>query len=742
MKTIDRTVFVARTADGLAHANRVVVPEFGVVELRVYNAAASSKSHRLPRSATPRTAAAVGDDAFHFAPGLQLDPGPWTLDAGRHDRVKLRCDLYNPSNGITKAKLEMFVAREKAPVWTRELTADELVDGEQDLQFEIDNGAGGTLRGADWDGSLRGTDGRLRKSSRFPDGYLTIEHSPYKLKLSVEGEGLCRSPVAWTYLHVLVDKLELEYGTLDMLPTKRDHRRTLFQEVLSAGTAPTADTKIFLDSNLFKASDGDMFNNRLFDAHRDKWGRGPKLPLCARIHIRSSADAPVLAPLAIGASQFLWDWESRSAATGEAFTDRAMNYDVGKTNPKGRNCHKDRGGKRGKGGDVFPSQPGYAPPAVKQGQFPFEVKSAGKPREWAAISQAWRDGPYACKTGVVFQPARMAGDKYRVTVYSAHERKPDGKRRLDVDADAPLPIAPALRAVSGEFEIWRRIDVVRYMQKSNFPSFSLAQMKAYYEPAFVEVRDQTSGNVESYPAGEWNPRLQAILGGWSSFDRYFVDSAVDQHAAGAEGVVLRDHASAAAYLETRFPAQFPNPGDGDSWLTNLGLATDDDLRAHFQQPAIDALTSLFDHKIHANNGLNIFHVRRVTSLVADQMGTLAGLAHDFAGAKRAGKKEIDRCGFLLLIDAQYWAAAANPSYLPQTAAHECGHHFMLPHPRNTAENTGKHANRDRKAHDEAVDDCLMSYRDGVNKLCGFCRLRLRGWDKGALKTDGVRNEKT
>ncbi|MBX3636403.1 MAG: hypothetical protein KF683_13620 [Rubrivivax sp.] len=713
-----------------------------MVELRVYSPAASSKSHRLPRSATPRTAAAAGDDDFHFAPGPQLDPGPWTLDAARHDRVKLRCDFYNPSGAIGKAKLELFVAREKSAVWTRDLKGDELRDGEQDLEFVIDNGAGGTQRGPDWDGGLRGSDDRLRKGSRFPDGYLTIEHSPYKLKLTVEGEGLCRSPVAWTYLHVLVDKLELEYGTMDMLPTKRDHRRTLFQEVLNAGTAPTADTKICLDANLFKASAGEMFNNHLFNTHRDKWGRGPKLPLCARIHIRSSADAPVLAPLAIGTSRFLWDWESRSAATGETFTDQAMNYDVDKTKPKGRNCHKDRGGKRGKGDDVFPAQPGYAPPTVKQGQFPFKVKSAGKPREWAAMSQAWREGPYACKTGVVFQPARMAGDKYRLTVYSAHERKPDGKRRLDVDTDAPLPIAPALKAVSGEFEIWRRIDVVRYMQKSNFASFSLAVMKAYYEPAFVELRDQTGGNVEVYPSAEWNTRLAAILGRWTVFERLFVDGTIDQYAAGSEGVILRSRADAETHLEATFPAEFSNPGDADTWLTAQGIPDDNALSNRFQQPATDAMTTLFNHKIHANNGVNIFHVRRVTSLVADHMGTLAGLAHDFPGAKRAGQKAIDRCGFLLLIDNLYWSAAGQPAELPQTAAHECGHHFMLPHPRNTAENTDKHANRDYKAHDETVDDCLMSYRDGVNKLCGFCRLRLRGWDKGALKTDGARNEKT
>jgi hypothetical protein len=741
MKTIERNAYVARTAQGLSHNNRLVVPEFGVVELRVFKGGASSLSHRLARSKTPRDPSGTGTDDFHFAPGPQLDPGPWTVDATRHDRVTIRYHLYNPFGAVRKARLELFVRKEKKPVWQRELAGAELFDGERDLEVQIDN-AGALQRGTEWDGSLRATDGKIQKDKRFPDGFLTTEHSPYKLKLTVEGDALCRSPVAWTYLHVLIDKLELEWGTVDMIPTKRDHRRALFQEILDAGTAPTADTKIFMPGNQFKASSGEMFNNRLYDAHASRWGRGAKLPICAKVFVRDSADAPVPAPMALGHTKFMWDWESKSATTGNAFADQALDYLVDATHPKGRNCHNGRGGKRGGGDPVFPDQVGYAPPSAKAGHFPFKVSSCGKPRAWAAYTEAWREGVFASKTGVIFQPSRMAGDKYKLTLYASHERNADGKLRLHVDADAPLPIQGALKVESGEFEVWRRIDIVRYMQKSAFGAISLAAVKAFYQPAFVEINDKTGGNVETYPAGDWNTRLGAILAGWPSFDRYFVDTAVDQHAAGAEGVILRSRSDVANYLEATFPANFPNPGDADPWLTAQGLATDDDCRAHFQDRASDAMANLFNHQIHADDGLNIFHVRRITSLVQDNMATLAGLAHDFPGAKRAGKAEVERCGFLLFVDNQYWAATAHPGYLEQTAAHECGHHFMLPHPRNTAENTGAHANRDYKAHDQAVSDCLMSYRQGTNQLCGFCRLRLRGWNKDKLKTDGALNAKT
>jgi len=744
MKSIDRTAYLARTAEGLTHNNRLVVPEFGVVALRLFKGAASSQSHRLPRSKTPRDPAVVGDDNFHFAPGPQLDPGPWTVQAAREDKVKLRYDFYNPVAAVKKARIEIFVRGDKSPVWHRELKDAELYDGERDLLWKVEDAAGTLQDSADWDGSLRTVAGKLLKSKRFPDGFLTTEHSPYKFKITTEGDAMCRSPTAWTYVHVLIDKLELEYGTVDMIPTKRDHRRALFQEILDAGTAPTANTKVFLTSNQFKAKTDEMFDNRLFNAHAERWGRGPKLPICARVYVRSSGDLSVLAPKALGHTKFMWDWESRSAATGNTFVDQALNYDIGKVGPKGRNCHKERGGKRLASDEVFPAQPGHDPPTAQAGKFPFKVVSSGKPRAWAAYSEAWREGVFACKTGVIFQPARMAGDKYKLTLYAAHEQNADGKLRLHVDTDAPLPIQAALKVESGEFEIWRRIDIVKYIQKSLFGGMSLATVRGFYQRAFVEINDKTAGVVSVYPAGDWNTRAGAIIASWRDFDRYFVDPAVDQHAGGSQGLILRSRTSAKTYLRATFPASFPNDAALEAWLAAEGMATANDYAAYFKDVSTAAMLSLFDHVVHADDGLNIFHVSRANNLITNQMGTLVGLAHDFNGAKQAAnrsKEGTTRCAFLMLADAAYYALRA-PDTVEQVSAHECGHHFMLPHPRNTAENKGANANRDYKAHDMAVSDCLMSYRAGLNNLCGFCQLRLRGWNKNKLKVDGTLNEKT
>lgn len=742
MKSIDRTVHLARTADGLTHNNRLVVPEFGVVELRVLQGGTTSKSHRLPRSATPRVPAVLGDDAFHFAPGPQLDPGPWTVDVARHDRVVILYNLYNPFGAIKKAKLELFVRREKKAVWHRELEEDELLDGEHRLECHYDTGVQPLTRGREWDGGLRDDSGKLMKSTRFPDGFLTAEHSPYKLRLTAEGDALCRSPLAFTYVHVLIDKLEIEYGTTEMIPTKKDHRRDFFTDLLAQATPATADTKLYLSSNQFKSDSKQMFNNHLYDVYAHKWGRGPKLPLVVKVFVRSCGDAPVLAPKALGHTKFLWDWESVSAAGTNTFVNQAINYDVGKTKPKGRNCHKTRGGKRGGSDDVFIKQAGYDPPTAKNGKFPFKVVNTGKPRAWAAYSEAWREGVFASKTGVIFQPSRMAGDKYRATCYAAHELTDAGKIRLNVDSDAPLPIQPVLKVQTGEFEIWRRIDIVRYMQKSAFGGLNLATLKTYYDPAFVDINDKTNGNVEYYPAGEWNTRIAAQIAKWSDFDKYFVNSGTNQYTGGSQAVILRTRAEVETYLETTFPTTFPNPGDADLWLTQQGLADDEACNSHFQDGPVDIVKKLFNHKIHNDDGLNIFHVSRLTHF-AFRYG-LMGEAYDFPAATGDSKSGRRRCGFIQVVDAAFytnngWAGET----AEQTASHECGHHMMLPHPRNTAENQGKHADRDYKAHDKAVTDCLMSYRRDVKtKLCGLCQLRMRGWNKDKLKIAGADNEKT
>src|SRR5205085_2817028 len=56
----------------------------------------------------------------------------------------------------------------------------------------------------------------------FPDGYITLEHPPYKLRLSVtcgaDAELADRPALAWTYFHILIKSFELVLGDEEMVP--------------------------------------------------------------------------------------------------------------------------------------------------------------------------------------------------------------------------------------------------------------------------------------------------------------------------------------------------------------------------------------------------------------------------------------------------------------------------------------------------------------------------------------------
>jgi hypothetical protein len=713
-----KTVNVARTAHDKTHVNRLVLPEAAVVSLRLEKGSTKSKSYLLHDATTPRPAPTDGVDTFKFAPGPQLDPNTWAVDPARTDRVVIKYDLYNPHLGIEEATLELFRRWDAKPCWTRKLEKAELADGENELEFTY-TGSGGDEKKKEWDGSVD-------QSEFFPDGFVTTEHSPYKLRLTIKTtKARCQSPVAWTFFHVLVDKLELEYGDVETIDDNGDRakERAPFATLKTDHPDPkvAGPLKIHLVSNIFKKGHS-MFDDSLFTEYKTMWEHGPQIPLYAKIWTRDSADAPVLAPKALGKTRFLWDWESTAAATSNAFVDGKQNYKTDRTKPKGQNCHKDRGGKRDASDLVFPEYAGHdAAATLTVGSFPFEVKKCAE-RPWASLSRPWREGKLASKTGVMFRPARTAGDGWKVTVYAAHEVT-DAKRtpRLAVDTDAPLSIDAKLKAVSGVFQVWRRANFVRHMVKKNITTAGMAGMQNFYKPAFLDLKNDTAG-VEQYPSGEWNTAMQGVYNGWSDFQKYMLDPAVDQHASSTAGVVFRTRAQVKTYVMATFGMSGP---DTDTWLSNNGMATDNDHALARQGDAIAAMVTLFDAKIKAADGVNLFHVAYSHNLIPQITGSFTdGLAHDFA----AGSDR--RCGFLWLAPTNVYPAVAVPELTP---AHEFGHHFMLPHPRYSGENSGAKKMNDYKAHDRAVTNCVMSYNwTDTREFCGFCRLRLRGWSKDAL----------
>ncbi|HWC98825.1 MAG TPA: hypothetical protein VG456_18825 [Candidatus Sulfopaludibacter sp.] len=775
MAEFSNTVFVARTSDGLAHVNRLTVPEYGVVEIRIKKGAAGSLSHRMPGASTPRNPTGAGADNFNFAPGPQLNPAPavWTVDPARHDRVKFWYDLYNPFLNITKAKLEIFRRFDTSPIWTRELEGDELLEGEHELEFEYDN-AGVTAKRAEWDGAID-------TASRFPDGLLTVEHSPYKVRLRVEGPGQSKAHVAWTYVHVLIHHLELEWGVENAIPSTEVEARQPFHDLLNpragavAATPVSASIPIYLNSALFISrgsyhkpvfryfpsmnntvferlplihnSAAEMFDNTLYKKYKELWGNGPKIPIFCKVWIQDSGGAAVMAPKAIGKTKFLWDWEDRSAPTvapnANPFVDDAQNYDVAVTRPPGQNCHKDRGGKRSARRPVFPAQDGYDPcTPIRASDFPFEVKQCPSPRKWASYSYAWREEALAGKTGVMFRPSRMAGDKYRVTVYAAYETADGKKPRLELDTIAavpmapaaapPLPIAAPLQAISGDFEMWRRVPLIRYLKKTaGVTDLVFANISIYYQAAYLDLVDD-SGGVITYNPGDWDARLTAEIANWEAVDQYLVDPAVGQHAAGDEGIIFLTPAN----LHAHMVGMGYTAAEVTNWLNNQGFNNIQTYSKYCEGITRSALVELFNAEFRDNTpGVNISQVSVTHNLIVLAVA-LPGYSITDGEAADYPKSDEKHSAFLSLLDATQRAGMGFASTSEITAAHEFGHLFFLPHPAPVNGESGY------QAHDTTagVDNCVMSYNPNPRVFCGLCRLRLRGWDKSKLETTQINHK--
>ncbi|MFP2932486.1 hypothetical protein ACLESO_46530 [Pyxidicoccus sp. 3LG] len=694
MPRIPLTASVALTPPGGRNRNRLRPATFGVSDFRLTTpGGASSRCHRPAPFHEP----GPGEDGFHFAP--EMEP------------VEVAYRLANSASLARTGKLELFTRYRKAPLWTRELSSAELTAGDHRLPW----------------------DGRVPVCEAFPDGVVTVEHSPYKLKLTLQGSGWAECPVAWTYFHVLVDGIELELGDPRVL--KRKQHRELATEM---GRLPASGEKaeVRLVSNLFKTDPKELEEDVDFHQYRAAWGNGPELPLFARAWVKDSGGRRVDAPKALGRVRFLWDWEdeaedvTRHAARARAFLEQALNRQCSASQPKGDNAHKDVGGKRGTPSScVFPKQRGYAPQATpRDGVFPFLVMPCRK-RGWAAYSQAWTSGAFAGRTGVLFQPSRIAGDAWRVTVQLAYDRRRDGGVVLDVEDDAPLPAA--IRASTGVFETWREVHITRVVRKnSGVTGFSLATVQEQFERAYLRLVDR-SGGVTELEAKEYNTRIAKALKRERRWEvRAAIDPAVDQHASGSQALTFRTYAEFLEEVKRQKGCDYAAiPRSRRS--SEIELPDESTYNRRCKDWAKEILTSAFDEVSGGDPGLVLLQFSGLYNLAREPGGVpVNGFSRELPSRPRT------RCAVVLCGTATSYSGNSNT--LEQTLAHEIGHQLFLPHapfPLHRIPGGALAA-----SHDQDGSDCLMGYDFSVERrLCGLCLLRLRGWNSKMLNSDGSRN---
>ncbi|MCC7539131.1 MAG: hypothetical protein IT379_23115 [Deltaproteobacteria bacterium] len=413
------------------------------------------------------------------------------------EKVEIKWKLHNPDNATTLT-LALYRSGSGAPIWTRTL------DAEAAKAEKLDE---------EWDGSFPGSEW-----ASFPSHLVTVEHSPYMLKATAgdnAAEGLVER---WTYLDVIIDKIELFWGGKALLPVGAPNgvdglysaqtaldERAINDELVTKKRGddtldPAATYDVVLRCNQFTSyvydmDDGhSMVRNPLWKSHRKQWGDGPRIPLVAKIHIAKAAGGAVHggdAAKAIGGTKFLWDWESKDeiAALGtlglngsvETFLTDSLDYlrNAGTGPPGSTNCHTDHAGKRGGADAVF----------LRLNALSTEQAACGT-RVWAAHAKAILTGTHAGCVGVMFQPSRMGLDTYAVSVYAQPDGGAGGAAALDVvspASDLVRDYGPLPRAKSGTFQTLRKVRV-RYVRKSNAVQTAvLATIATEYRKAGVVI---------------------------------------------------------------------------------------------------------------------------------------------------------------------------------------------------------------------------------------------------------------
>jgi hypothetical protein len=657
---------------------------------------------------------------------------PWTLvsliyvpniASGKEDpKPKIKWTIKDPSVAITSGQFELFRTRDPedaAPIWTQSLSAEQLRDGNHELE---------------WDGQIGG-------HADFPDSYVSIEFSPYRLKLTVTDGG--RKEDKEVKFEVTVVDFEILLGDKAVLGDAKD--TALYDVLVTDGALPASGgkRKVKLISNLFKVDGGgtsEMSNSSSasFDQFQTLWGDGPRIPIDAKVWIKNSKGAKVLAPKAWGRRKILWDWECVSPdlsalhAAAKTYEETAQNYNKDVSKPKGENCHKDRGGKRADDGAavVFSSDSGG-------GTYPFPV-TAGSTRKWSGLSGPAPSGAKEGLSGAIFRPARLAGDGYKVTAYF----DPSPKKELDAEG----ALAAAFKKDTGTFEMWRELHLSKYIKKSaGITGFTVATLQGYYDKAFLRVEDKTPG-IETMVKAPYDTAFNAAIAGQPDLVKtYCIDSAASQFDGGDFAVTYRSHAAMKAAYIAKIKGDLQT---ADPTLTNAAATTaaTTQVTAALTAAGIETVTKYANQVrwwsiaicqsacsiyMGANDGITIIQFNGTDNLVPHATSVINGFAPTFTTSGRS------KCAF---IQYAMTYSGANSNTMEQTISHEVGHHMFLPHAPLPAASLPAGAEAD--AHDQADLHCLMGYDySSERKFCGKCLLRMRGWDHSKLDKDGSKNKK-
>lgn len=644
----------------------------------------------------------------HIAPGKET--------------IKIEYDIVNKDDAITSGKLEILRKKDEKVLREFDLTPDQYADGHHD-DFE-------------WDGSVDAGD-------EFPDGFVTIEHSDYAARVTVSGGQGDKAGATDI-------KVELKDFTVELAP-KAVLKKDLDQEVYDqVGAIPAGSlVKLKLRSNIFTINAGtdEMTTQASYSLYNDMWSGGPRVPFYATATVIDSKGNGVVCGMAMGRAKVLWDFtdpkqsldtylatplapppDTNKSDGAKPFIDKALAYDTAATRPKnGDNCHFDRGGKRlsTSGPPIFQGSDGFTQ------NYPFKV-SKGNIRFWGCFADFQKSGTDEGRAGAIFRPARQAGDNYSITAYL------DLTFSLDTADDTP---AGAVRQVKvGDFEIWRRINLVEHFKKGAQTTGAMPTFAEYYADALIEVKDDR-GSVKDMTKAEYDAAFTAAFA-----------------AAGGNALVRKYGLAPGSQWDAPVPTGGPPPAASPTpWiLTALPYTLFKNAVSAGERKTGSSLQTLLtanncgDTKSHADRvqDLAIGIAQQIIRAKATKEGitvvqfggtnNLEGLSSSGLNGMAIGQTSEARRAKAAFLLCQTDAQAA------QTPAHEIGHLMFLPHSPRLKDGTvylNPKEGITPDFHDGTNMNCLMSYARPRPGFCGLCLLRLRGWKGDQFDKNGPKTAK-
>jgi hypothetical protein len=236
------------------------------------------------------------------------------------------------------------------------------------------------------------------------------------------------------------------------------------------------------------------------------------------------------------------------------------------------------------------------------------------------------------------------------------------------------------------------------------------------------------------PAADYNTRFTNHINGQPGYVQAAIDPAVDQHATGNVAATFRTFAQ----WRTAFQAaQGWTDAQMTAWLAGAGsnINTASKYHSFCGGWATTIVKEVCDAYLSPNQGVNLLHFQGLHNRESAPGGRrLNGFATSFPSTGR------NKCAFVLCAAATNYGGNSNTP--EQTVTHEIGHCMFLAHAPQNVTATDIANQPDATVHDDDWTNCAMGYRyDQERKFCGFCLLRLRGWDRAQLKPTAADNRK-